>query len=68
MVTEKTTTLKSGHLLEEDNAVLGHLKLGVDRLVRGQGKGNVVDGLGCFLKSFSISRVGILQIEEASLE
>lgn len=56
-------TFGSGHLLEEDNTVLGHLKLGVNRLIQGHGKGNVVDGLGCFLKSLSIGRVGILQKE-----
>lgn len=57
---------KSGHLLKEDNTVHGHLELWVNCIVRGHGKGNVINGFGCFFKCLCIGRATILETHDSA--
>ena len=49
------------YLLEENNPVLGNFKLGEDGLIRGDGEGDLIDGLSGPLKGLRVFRLGVLQ-------
>lgn len=53
-------TETSSHLLEEDDAVFGHLELCVNGVTGGHGEGDIVDGFSCFFQSFGVVRCSIL--------
>lgn len=66
LCTNRRKRIFESHLLEEDNAVLGHFKLGVNGIAGGLGEGNVIYGLSCFFIGLGTSRLCILKDKQQS--